>query len=66
MVNTWHIQPMQEKVGYTEHVRKLLFLNAEHRMGVGFFVFGGFNLWAQLFQPPVPQAKSAMTSPIFG
>ena len=59
-----HVQVVQEHVRDAEHVGELLLLDAVDGVAVGLAVFSSFS--QLVMKPPVPQAKSAIFSPIFG
>ena len=53
------VQPVQQKIGDAEHVRKLLFLYAVDRIAVFRGVGGAAHLFLQLFEPACDKAARA-------
>ena len=59
MINAGYIEPMQQQIGYAEHIGELLFFDAVDGMAVSLFGIGGGDLLFQLFQPADDKATGA-------
>ena len=59
MINAGYIEPVQQQIGYAEHIGELLFFDAVDGMAVSLFGIGGGDLLFQLFQPADDKATGA-------